>query len=129
VRHIIPRLLLLFWHLPDRWGRVGRDGVTIPLRLSDEVIAQLVGAQRPTVSTALQALSREGLLTRRADRTWLLDPRSRQDGDHGGMLLRTRDGSPGAEGALPAPPAIRSEGNGLSRSTSARTGTRSPLGA
>ena len=81
VRHIEPRLLLLFWHLADRWGRVGRDGVTIPLRLTHEVIAQLVGAQRPTVSTALQALSREGLLTRRADRTWLLDPRSRHSID------------------------------------------------
>ena len=60
VRHIEPRLLLLFWHLADRWGRVGRDGVTVPLRLTHEVIAQLVGAQRPTVSTALQGLAREG---------------------------------------------------------------------
>jgi CRP-like cAMP-binding protein len=76
VRHIRERLLLLFWHLADRWGRVGRDGVTIPLRLTHEVIAQLVGAQRPTVSTALQVLAREGLLTRLPDRTWQLDPRS-----------------------------------------------------
>jgi CRP-like cAMP-binding protein len=126
VRHIKPRLLLLFWHLADRWGRVGRDGVTIPLRLTHEVIAQLVGAQRPTVSTALQALSREGLLTRRADRTWLLDPRSRHYGDQGETLLSTGNGSPGADGALPARPAIRSARNELRRSTSARTETRSP---
>ena len=78
VRHINDRLLLLFWHLADRWGRVSRDGVAIPLRLTHEVIAQLVGAQRPTVSTALQALAREGLLTRCPDRTWLLDPESLQ---------------------------------------------------
>jgi CRP/FNR family transcriptional regulator, cyclic AMP receptor protein len=76
VRHIKPRLLLLFWYLADRWGRVGRDGVSIRIPLTHGVIAQLVGAQRPTVSTALQALSREGLLSRRTDRTWLLDPRS-----------------------------------------------------
>ena len=106
VRHIKPRLLLLFWHLADRWGHVGRDGVTIPLRLTHEVIAQLVGAQRPTVSTALQALSREGLLIRRANRTWLLDPRSAHGGDHGEMLGSDR--------------------NGLSRATSARTDTRLP---
>ena len=78
VRHINDRLLLLFWYLADRWGRVSRDGVAIPLRLTHEVIAQLVGAQRPTVSTALQSLAREGLLTRCPGRTWLLDPESVQ---------------------------------------------------
>jgi CRP/FNR family transcriptional regulator, cyclic AMP receptor protein len=101
VRHIKPRLLLLFWHLADRWGRVGRDGVTIPLCLTHEVIAQLVGAQRPTVSTALQALSREGLLTRLPDRTWLLDPRSANLAEQGLMLLSTRNGAPGSAGATP----------------------------
>ena len=80
-------MLLLFWHRADRWGRVGRDGVTIPLRLTHEVIAQIVGAQRPTVSTAHHALSCEGLLTRCSDHTWLLDPRSGHYGDQGPMLL------------------------------------------
>jgi CRP-like cAMP-binding protein len=126
VRHIKPRLLLLFWHLADRWGRVGRDGVTIPLRLTHEVIAQLVGAQRPTVSTALQALAREGLLTRAPDRTWVLDPRSAHDDDQRRMLLSLRNGSPGSAGAPPTRSATRSARNGLSRSTSARTETTSP---
>jgi CRP-like cAMP-binding protein len=126
VRHIKPRLLLLFWHLADRWGRMGRDGVTIPLRLTHEVIAQLVGAQRPTVSTALQALAREGLLTRAPDRTWLLDPRSAQEGDQGRMLLSLRKASPVSAGAPPVRPASRSARNGLSRSTSARIETTSP---
>lgn len=112
VRHIKPRLLLLFWHLADRWGRMSRDGVAIPLRLTHEVIAQLVGAQRPTVSTALQALAREGLLTRAPDRTWLLDPRSAQEDGQGRMLLSLRNASP-------ARPAIRPVRNGLSRSASA----------
>ncbi|MEO8689318.1 MAG: Crp/Fnr family transcriptional regulator [Solirubrobacteraceae bacterium] len=93
VRHIKPRLLLLFWHLADRWGRVGRDGVSIPIPLTHEVVAQLVGAQRPTVSTALQALSREGLLTRRTDRTWLLDPRSAHPDARGSMFRSARNGS------------------------------------
>jgi CRP/FNR family cyclic AMP-dependent transcriptional regulator len=126
VRHIKPRLLLLFWHLADRWGRMGRDGVAIPLRLTHEVIAQLIGAQRPTVSTALQALAREGLLTRAPDRTWLLDPRSAQEDGQGRMLLSLRKASPAPAGASPARPAIQPARNGLSRATSARTDTTSP---
>ena len=82
---------------------VGRDGVTIPLRLTHEVIAQIVGAQRPTVSTALHALSREGLLTRRSDHTWLLDPRSRHHGDQGPILL-TRSPSVSVRSATTAAP-------------------------
>ncbi len=87
VRHIQERLLLFFWHLADRWGRVSRDGVTVPLRLTHEVIAQLVGAQRPTVTTALRTLSEAGLLTRRADRTWLLAADGR---DARGLMLVSR---------------------------------------
>src|SRR5262249_41075196 len=47
------RLLALFWHLAERWGRMTGQGVAIPMTLSHRVLAQLVGARRPTVSTAL----------------------------------------------------------------------------
>ena len=47
------RLLALFWHLAERWGRVSRDGIAVPLVLSHRLIGELVGARRPTVSTAL----------------------------------------------------------------------------
>jgi CRP-like cAMP-binding protein len=127
VRHIRERLLLLFWHLADRWGRVGRDGVTVPLRLTHEVIAQLVGAQRPTVSTALQVLAGEGLLTRLPDRTWRLDPSSAELTDAQATMLRnTRNGSPRSAGASPVRPAIQAARNELSRSTSEATVTGSP---
>jgi CRP/FNR family cyclic AMP-dependent transcriptional regulator len=66
------RLLALFWHLAERWGRVARDGVAVPLVLSHRLIGELVGARRPTVSTALAELGREGKLVRRDDGTWLL---------------------------------------------------------
>src|SRR3954451_6344235 len=66
------RLLALFWHLAERWGRVTRDGVAIPLALSHRLIGELIGARRPTVSTALAELAREGQLARRNDGTWLL---------------------------------------------------------
>jgi CRP/FNR family transcriptional regulator, cyclic AMP receptor protein len=66
------RLLALFWHLAERWGRVSRDGIAVPLALSHRLIGELVGARRPTVSTALAELAREGQLMRREDGTWLL---------------------------------------------------------
>lgn len=66
------RLLLLFWHLADRWGVVSRDGTVVPLRLTHERIAQLVCLRRPTVSMTLQRLSDEGTLVRRADGSWIL---------------------------------------------------------
>lgn len=66
------RLLALFWHLAERWGRVSRDGIAVPLVLSHRLIGELVGARRPTVSTALAELARDGQLVRRDDGTWLL---------------------------------------------------------
>lgn len=66
------RLLALFWHLAPRWGRVTPDGVAVPLALSHRVLAQLVGARRPTVSSALGELGERGELIHREDGTWLL---------------------------------------------------------
>jgi hypothetical protein len=66
------RLLALFWHLAERWGRVAREGVAVPLVLSHRLIGELVGARRPTVSTALAELARQKQLARRDDGTWLL---------------------------------------------------------
>jgi CRP/FNR family transcriptional regulator, cyclic AMP receptor protein len=66
------RLKALFWHLAERWGRVGGDGVVIPLALTHRILGQLVGARRPTVSTALSELAERDELVRRADGSWLL---------------------------------------------------------
>jgi CRP/FNR family transcriptional regulator, cyclic AMP receptor protein len=66
------RLLALFWHLAERWGRITPDGVAVPMTLSHRMLGQLVGARRPTVSTALGTLAHEGELSRREDGTWLL---------------------------------------------------------
>jgi CRP/FNR family transcriptional regulator, cyclic AMP receptor protein len=75
------RLHMLFWHLADRWGRVRPDGVIVPLRLTHAILADLVSARRPSVSTGLAELSRRGLVQR--DRgSWLLS------GDPPGELLQ-----------------------------------------
>ncbi len=66
------RLKALFWHLAERWGRVGGAGVVIPLALTHRILGQLVGARRPTVSTALSELAERDELVRRADGSWLL---------------------------------------------------------
>jgi CRP-like cAMP-binding protein len=66
------RLLMLFWHLADRWGKVTADGVTIPVPLTHETIARLVGARRPSISTALKQLERDGRLARVHRGGWLL---------------------------------------------------------
>jgi len=66
------RLKALFWHLAERWGRVSGDGVVVPLALTHRILGQLVGARRPTVSTALAELADRGELIRRPDGSWLL---------------------------------------------------------
>jgi CRP/FNR family cyclic AMP-dependent transcriptional regulator len=58
------RLLLLLWHLADRWGRVTSDGVRIPLRLTHSLLADLVAARRPSVTLAFAQLERAGYLSR-----------------------------------------------------------------
>ena len=66
------RLVALFWHLGDRWGRVSPEGVVIPLTLSHRLLGQLVGARRPTVSAALGRLADADRIVRRGDGAWLL---------------------------------------------------------
>jgi CRP/FNR family cyclic AMP-dependent transcriptional regulator len=58
------RLILLLWHLADRWGRVRPDGVLVPLRLTHELLGMLVGARRPSVTSGLGALERADRLRR-----------------------------------------------------------------
>ena len=73
--HLSPvetRLLVLFWHLAERWGHVTPDGVSVRLRLSHEVLGQLVGCRRASVTTALRHIDENGAIVRRADGTWLL---------------------------------------------------------
>jgi CRP/FNR family cyclic AMP-dependent transcriptional regulator len=65
------RIRMLLWHLAGRWGRVRPDGVLVPMRLTHSVLADLVAAQRPTVSTALSGLADRGLVCQTGD-GWLL---------------------------------------------------------
>jgi hypothetical protein len=80
------RLKALLWHLAERWGRVSGDGVIVPLALTHRILGQLVGARRPTVSTALGELAERGELVRRVDGSWVL----RGSPPHASALGRSR---------------------------------------
>jgi len=66
------RLLLTLWHLAERWGRVHPDGIVIPLPLGHQRLADLVGAQRQSVTTAMGQLTRDGAVSRRDNGDWVL---------------------------------------------------------
>jgi len=66
------RILLTLWHVAERWGRVGRDGILVDLPLSHQRLADLVGAHRPSVTSALGELSRSGAISRRESGQWIL---------------------------------------------------------
>jgi CRP/FNR family transcriptional regulator, cyclic AMP receptor protein len=76
LKHVETRLLVQFWHLAERWGRVGREGVSVSLPLTHELLAKLVGAARPSVTTALGQLAARGDLVKNGG-GWLLNPASR----------------------------------------------------
>ena len=58
------RVLAYLWHLADRFGVVVPGGVRLDLPLTHAVLARLIGARRPTVTTALQRLAQLGYITR-----------------------------------------------------------------
>jgi CRP-like cAMP-binding protein len=72
------RILALFWHLADIWGRVRPEGVAIPLPLTHRLIGRLVAAERATISLALSRLAADDLLVKIGPRTWLLSHRSQE---------------------------------------------------
>jgi hypothetical protein len=97
------RVLALLWHLAERWGRVGPDGVVVPLRLTHATLGRLVGAQRPTVTLAVGELDAQGAVRRRPDGSWLLRPESRDR-----LTPPERAGAPAASTAARiAGPAVR----------------------
>lgn len=71
LRGVEERVYLLLWHIAGNWGRVTASGTLVPFGLTHEVIAELVGARRPSVTTAVTKLEREERV-RRVPEGWLL---------------------------------------------------------
>lgn len=66
------RLLATLWHLASMWGKVTLQGTLVPFRLTHETLAQIIGAQRPTTTTALRSLTEQGRLLRDENRYYVL---------------------------------------------------------
>ncbi len=66
------RLMQTLWYLANSWGRVTPRGVRIPFRITHEVLSEILGAQRPSVTTAFRKLVDQGRVTREADGSFLL---------------------------------------------------------
>ena len=72
LRRVESRVLVVLWHLADRWGSVRPDGVALHLNLTHSLLAAIVAAERPSVTLALSSLRERGLVERDADHVWLL---------------------------------------------------------
>ena len=66
------RVLTALWELAHRWGHVAPDGVHLTLRITHEGLAHLVGARRPSVTSALSELQEQGRLTADGPGRWIL---------------------------------------------------------
>lgn len=58
------RLLGTLWHLAGQCGRVSREGVRVPFRLTHEMLGEILGARRPSVTVAVQKLKARGEIAR-----------------------------------------------------------------
>ncbi|HEU4657100.1 MAG TPA: helix-turn-helix domain-containing protein [Capillimicrobium sp.] len=96
------RVLLMLWTLAGRWGRVGPDGIVLPLRLTHRTLARLVGARRPSVTTAITELCRRELITRRDDGSWLLHGPPPEELERVGIDAILPQPAPGRRPAEPA---------------------------
>ena len=67
------RLLLTLWHLAERWGRVTVDGVVLPLpKVTHDILGEMLGSRRPSVSAATARLEQRGAIERRSGGVWVL---------------------------------------------------------
>jgi CRP/FNR family cyclic AMP-dependent transcriptional regulator len=66
------RVELTLWQLAYRFGHMSRAGVKLHLPLTHSQLAEMVGAQRPSVSTAMTRLRSRGRIVGNSRHQWLL---------------------------------------------------------
>lgn len=69
--HHLDRLREKLLQLAEDHGRVARDGVLLQLPITHELLAEMIGSARETVTRAVDALEQNGFL-RREDRGYVL---------------------------------------------------------
>jgi CRP/FNR family transcriptional regulator, cyclic AMP receptor protein len=68
------RILVTLRYLAERWGVMTRDGLVLPGFLSHGTLSLLLGARRPSVTSAMVRLQSRGVVERRTDGRWVLPP-------------------------------------------------------
>lgn len=66
------RLLIMLWHLAERWGEPSPEGIHLSLRIPHRLLAEMMGARRPSVTSALAQLQEAGRLDSSPDGGWIL---------------------------------------------------------
>jgi CRP-like cAMP-binding protein len=66
------RLVATLRLLAERWGVVTPEGLVLPGFLTHSVLAPIVGARRPSVTTSLKRLTASGAVRRRPDGRWVV---------------------------------------------------------
>jgi len=75
LRRVETRVHVALWHFADRWGRVRPGGIELRLNLTHALLADIVAAERPSVTLALSTLRERGLVDRDPDHVWHLHGR------------------------------------------------------
>ena len=72
ISRVDDRLEVTLWELAYRFGRVTRDGVVLDLPITHTQLAEMIAAQRPSVSTAVGRLQERGRAIRTDRHRWVL---------------------------------------------------------
>jgi hypothetical protein len=72
LRRVESRVHVALWHFADRWGHVGPRGVELRITMTHALLAEIVAAERPSVTLALTTLRDRGVVEREADHLWRL---------------------------------------------------------
>ncbi len=66
------RLLIMLWHLAERWGEPSTEGIHLSIRIPHRLLAEMMGARRPSITSALTKLQEAGRLDSGPDGGWIL---------------------------------------------------------
>jgi CRP-like cAMP-binding protein len=72
VPRIDERLDLTLWQLADRFGRITPEGVKLDVHFTHTQLAEILAAQRPSVTHAISQLQAGGRLIRKSGEEWIL---------------------------------------------------------
>lgn len=72
ISRVEERLELTLWELANRFGRVTPKGIALELPITHSQLADMLAAQRPSVSTAVGRLQAHGRVVRTDRHRWLL---------------------------------------------------------